>query len=370
MQTTPVSLLLGPNETEALKAEELALDLRLWLSAEAQAPSGAIVSWLDHESGRPAFEYPEISGYALTHFAGSILQGDQLHRELKAGKKAATWLTGLIDEERLAARQGWDSHAVYNFDLAMIANGLMVFGHRLHEDRLVEYGLSLTSRLIDQLERYGYLPCIDHETSPLSERTEWSTQGVAHLVKVAQCMLTGAVYGLDFAREGASLLVNDGIAAQQCDGRIVTHPDDKVTMLHPHLYAVEGLWVYGRATGDRRAMACARRAVAWAYRQRLPTGGLPRFATADDGTVGPEQCDVTAQFLRAAILTGFEGDLSPTIARLCSLALPNVGVGRAIPYQPHAQMIHRNIWASMFTAQACQLCVNEPSDALNWWLLV
>ena len=147
----------------------------------------------------------------------------------------------------------------------MMANGLMAFGLKLEEDRFVDYGLALVSRLIQQLEQYGDLPSIDHQTSPMSQRCAWSTHGSAHLVKVAQCMLTAADLGLDFARDAASTMVCAGLAGQQPDGRIMTDPDDEVTMLHPHLYAVEGLWVYGKATGNDDAVACARSAVEWAY---------------------------------------------------------------------------------------------------------
>jgi hypothetical protein len=353
-----------------LEVAELAKDLRLWLSVGTQASSGGIVSWSDHESGQPAFEYPEITGYSLTHFVGSPLQGEERFRELDAGRRAANWLIYLIDTERLAAREGWDGDAVYNFDLAMMANGLMAFGLKFDEDRFVDYGLFLARRLIEQLEQYGDLPSIDHQTLPLSQRCAWSTHGSAHLVKVAQCMLNAAELGLDLAREAASAVVDKGLAGQQPDGRITTDPDDEITMLHPHLYAVEGLWVYGEATGNEDALACARSAVAWAYQQRLSTGGFPRFAATSDGQLGPEQCDVTAQFLRAALLTGFEGDLYPTTLRLCSLSLPVPGMGRAMPYQPDAPQVHRNVWASMFAAQGCELFGWDRPQSLNWRHLV
>lgn len=356
--------------TVELDVSELAVELRRWLAAGTQMPSGAIAAWLDHESGRPAFEYPEISGYALTHFAGSPAQGDRHMFEFATGLRTAAWLMNLIDDGRLAAREGWDDHAVYNFDLAMIANGLMVFGLRLEQDRLVEHGLSLVSCLTQQLERYGHLPSIDQGTSPVSQRSAWSTEGFAHLVKVAQCMLMAAELGLDSARDAASAVVSKGLAGQQPDGRIVTHPADDVTMLHPHLYAVEGLWVYGMATGNDEALSRARLAVEWVDRQKLPNGGLPRFATTSDGRRGPEQCDVTAQFLRAAKLTGFKGDVSSTARRLCSVSVPIAGLGRAMPYQPGTPTVHRNVWASMFAAQGCEVLSCTSSPSLNWRYLV
>src|SRR2546425_4589606 len=49
----------------------LADGLRAWLcSGACLSPSGAFAAWVDHASGRRSFEYPEISGYALTYLAG------------------------------------------------------------------------------------------------------------------------------------------------------------------------------------------------------------------------------------------------------------------------------------------------------------
>jgi hypothetical protein len=356
--------------TVELGPDELAIQLRRWLCSGAQAPSGGLIAWIDHDSGHPAFEYPEITGYALTHFVGSPLQGEDARSELDAATKAASWLTLLIDQDLLAAREGWDGHAVYNFDLAMIANGLLSLGVRVEQDRLVEYGLSLVSRLIAQVARYGYLPSIDPETSPPSRRAAWSTEGVAHLAKVAQCMLFAADVGLDFAREAASVVVAKGILAVQPDGRILTQPDSPVTMLHPHLYAAEGFWVYGTATSDHAILDRARRAVEWAYQHRLETGGFPRYTTPSDTTSTPEQSDVTAQFLRLALLTEFPADLTPIVKRLCAIALPVPGQGRAIPYHVGPHKVHRNAWASMFATQALEMFASLFPTSLNWRHLV
>jgi hypothetical protein len=183
-------------------------------------------------------------------------------------------------------------------------------------------------------------------------------------------MLTAVDLGLDFTRDAASAVVSQGLAGQQPDGRIVTRPEDEATMLHLHLYAVEGLCVYGMATGNDDALACARRALEWAHKQRFSNGGIPQFVITSDGTLGPEQCDVTAQFLRVAKLTGFESDLSPTTKCLYSLAFPVCGLGWAMPYQPGAAVVHRNVWASMFAASACEVSGWDHPQSLNWRHLV
>jgi hypothetical protein len=139
-------------------------------------------------------------------------------------------------------------------------------------------------------------------------------------------------------------------------------------MLHPHLYTVEGLWMWGIARGDAAALDRARRATAWAWRHQLPSGGLPRYVSITRGEEPvPEQFDVTAQAIRAAVMLGYEpSGLKRAIQRLLEVAVRDAG-GAALPYQLGAG--HLNAWASMFGGQALQLVEDGPS-AMSWEQLV
>lgn len=45
--------------------------LRGWLgSGPIDSPTGAYFAWIEEGTGRAAFEYPEITGYALTYLMG------------------------------------------------------------------------------------------------------------------------------------------------------------------------------------------------------------------------------------------------------------------------------------------------------------
>ena len=44
-------------------------EIRRWLVRRARSTSGAVYAWVDAATGAPAFEYPEITGYALTFCA-------------------------------------------------------------------------------------------------------------------------------------------------------------------------------------------------------------------------------------------------------------------------------------------------------------
>lgn len=351
-------------------AEDVSSRLHHWLTTDLQSQSGAFFAWVDHGSGKPSYEYPEITGYALTYLARSVEKSRIDGPEIRAGHSAATWLASLIEDRQLAARVNWDGHAIYNFDLAMIANGLLNFGTATADDRWVDSGLVLVQMLVRQVERYGYLPSIDPDGPVQSTRSAWSTEGFAHLVKTAQCLMTASALGEPGAEEAAGRIIEHGVWRQETDGRISTHRSDFDCMLHPLFYAVEGLWTYGCATNSEVALGQARAAASWAWQFRMESGGFPRYISMIDGSYGAEQCDATAQALRAAVLTELDVDVVPTVDRLCAIVLPIGDESCAMPYQPHSHPLHRNAWASMFAVQALELSSLPSSHLFDWRHLV
>src|SRR5438105_179746 len=135
-----------PEATAATEA-----GLRAWLfSGEAQNSTGAFSAWVDLSEQRRAYDYAEITGYALTYLAQlPVLAGS----EKAAGRAAADWLTVRVDQGRLAARDGWDGDAVYLFDLGMISTGLQSFGARVGDEQYVDAGRRLATFLERELTR-------------------------------------------------------------------------------------------------------------------------------------------------------------------------------------------------------------------------
>src|SRR5581483_7932630 len=130
--------------------------------------------------------------------------------------------------------------------------------------------------------------------------------------------------------EPAAALVENALSLQRSDGRFPTSEDEATTMLHPHMYAAEGLWVWGAAHGG-----------AWSY--QLESGGLPRAVTR--GRVdGPEQCDLTAQAVRLSLAMGWRPPaVERGIRRLVEVARERRGK-LALPYQPESPEQHLNTW--------------------------
>ena len=281
--------------------------IRRWLSSgRIQSETGAFCAWRDATTGELAFEYPEITGYALSWLAARDAPGEH---EINSASRAADWLISRFAAGDWSARGGWESGAIYTFDLAMVAAGLISFGRLVGEQTYIEHGVGVAKTLVTYLERCGELPALAPD-GPVSPRSgEWSTQGRVHLVKCVQALL------LADERQAAERIVDQALGEQAPDGHFRTQPDDGFVMLHPHLYAVEGLWMLAEAGGDSTARSAARRATKWVWEHQLPSGGLPRWVTASEA--GPEQLDATSQAIRAAILLELEpGGLERAVRRL------------------------------------------------------
>ena len=261
---------------------------------------------------RKAYDYAEITGYALTHLAARAELADD---EIAVGRRAADWLVGRVQQRRLAARDGWDSGAVYLFDLGMISTGLQTFGRRFEEERYVATGLELVE-LLDRELAADLGPVSAY--GPRSERTNWSTRGVVHLAKLVQAFLLAG------KNEPAARLIDAVRAVQGPDGHMPTDPESDVTMLHPHLYGAEGLWMWGTATDDQDAIDRSRAAVQWVWTHQLQSGGLPRAFGRPEPI---EQLDVTSQAVRMALLLGVRTPgVDRAIERLLELARERDGM--------------------------------------------
>jgi len=337
--------------------------LRAWLaSGDLQAPDGAICAWRDADADALAFAYPEITGYALTWWAG---RPDPTDAEVALGRAAAGWLLQRMGAAGdLSAREGWDAGAVYTFDLGMIAAGLQSFGARFGLDVARELGRALASRLAGYVGDDGVLPAVAPDGPASGRGSSWSTEGIAHNVKCVQALLLAG-------EQDAARAMLDGVGAhQRQNGRFVTQPTDDRVMLHPHLYTVEGLWMAGTMLGDDALLERARRGAQWAWEHQLPSGGLPRHVAVAPGVEdAPEQLDVTAQALRANVLFDVDhAGAARAAARLAEVA-EAAGTGAALPYQPASGARHRNAWVTMFGAQALEIAGAGP-EALAWDQLV
>jgi hypothetical protein len=353
------------NDPEALAAA--VAGLRAWVSSGVcQSASGAFVAWFDLASGRRSYDYPEITGYVLTYLAGQTFLSE---RERSAGHRAAEWLDERVRAGNLAARDGWDNDAVYLFDLGMIASGLLSFGRRTEVERYLETGRRLVSFLRGETRSIQSISPVSRR-GPQSKRASWSSRGVPHLAKLVQAFLLADELADGTDRVVSARLIGTIKRLQAADGRMPTGEDETMTMLHPHLYAAEGLWIWGTAAHDDDALERARMAAEWAFAYQLEQGGLPRFATnGKPGGTAPEQSDVTAQAVRLALSLGLRSRaVDRALARLIEVARGDER-GLAIVYQPDSPDINLNTWSTVFAAQALAMAVPDAVP-ISWKELV
>src|SRR5262249_24107622 len=129
---------------------------------------------------------------------------------------------------------------------------------------------------------------------------------VAHLAKLVQALLLSEELGRAAIRPVSARLIEVVKNCQEADGRMRTDDRDRATvMLHPHLYAAEGLWIWGTATGDTNPLERWAAALDWVLAHQLDSGGFPRSVRrAANRAVAVEQSDVTAQTVRLALILG------------------------------------------------------------------
>jgi hypothetical protein len=338
-------------EVESGALSATAARLAAWISSGAcQALSGAFVAWVALTDGTRAFDYPEITGYALTYLAARPVLSE---RESAAGHRAAEWLDERIRSRNLAARDGWDNGAVYLFDLGVIASGLLTFGGRTGTERFVDSGLHLVGFLERELTAAGP-PAAVARSGPPSSRANWSTRGQPHLTKLVQAFLLADELGSPVARSASARIIDAAKSSQEDDGSFCTDPGDATVMLHPHLYSAEGLWVWGTAVGDEDALDRARAAVDWVWTHQLANGGLPARAHGTD-----EQSDVTAQAVRLAFALDLPSEAqAQALERMNEIAVGDER-GLGLPYQPDSPDVHVNTWATLFATQSFALAAPD-----------
>ncbi|HEY5194039.1 MAG TPA: hypothetical protein VIJ39_09250 [Solirubrobacteraceae bacterium] len=326
-----------------------------------QSSDGAFCAWREGD-GTLAFEYPEITGYALTWLAA---QPDLSSGGRKAGMRAANWLLERLQANAISAHADWDGGAIYTFDLGMIAAGLISFGRCVGEPRLQEQGESVALHLASLFLETELPPAIDPSGPPGGREITWSNASHPHLSKCVQSLLLAEQW------EAGQRLVDHAAGFQRPDGYYLTQPREDLVMLHPHFYTVEAMWMWGTARQDRSALDSARRATEWAWAHQLPAGGMPRLVNlGESAESGVEQLDVTSQAIRAALLLGADvPGLARAVERLCAVAHKLDG-GAALPYQPGSSETHLNAWVSMFGAQALQLAAQGEGYTLDWHELV
>jgi len=336
---------------------------------------GAVSSWYDASNRTYAYAYPEITGYAVTLFM-DLHSLQQKKDYIRKGEEAALWIEREVlapSRTEIKFRLAYDpltpipNHS-YTFDNAMIMTGLVHLFRATGRSKWLKLARGLADRMLHTMQdREGFFHAYrDIDSGEILESGEkWSQQpGVHHAKLAVPLMLLFEETGENIYQESALKVGRWAAARQEAGGRFVTNLSDGSTTLHPHCYALEGLFFLQDRSEAADYQSVFSRGLDWLAGAQRPTGGLP-VAFMNGVFLQAERADALAQTIRLlslALSRNIVGDefIAPLFRMVRRLLVfqqkggPDAEKGGFRFYadeQGHIQP-HMNAWVTMFAVQA------------------
>lgn len=310
-----------------------------------------------YADGRPAYVYPEITGYYMQWLswlaAGNGVTPALTHRAAMAQRWLAAWIQDtdlpLTRVYLHANDHDWRNQALFFFDLAMVLRGVASATRASLIDpdgTLVRNVVAHLSLLIDSDGMF----CPYRVGSALPKLPDrWSTLRGGFQAKAAAGVLNaGSVLALvdDRLIDAATATMTASLdAAIGC-------PHDET---HPALYAIEG----ALSATNRRAVARLLPALTNQIDMLLTHASIDGWLPESMEKAGVERLDIIAQALRAAVLLRARCvDWSPdpqAMEKMRQLLASHIDATGAVPFSPRAAPPQHNVWCAMFAEQALQI---------------
>ena len=310
-----------------------------------------------YADGRPAYVYPEITGYYMQWLswlaAGNGVTPALTHRAAMAQRWLAAWIQDtdlpLTRVYLHANDHDWRNQALFFFDLAMVLRGVASATRASLIDpdgTLVRNVVAHLSLLIDSDGMF----CPYRVGSALPKLPDrWSTLRGGFQAKAAAGVLNaGSVLALvdDRLIDAATATMTASLdAAIGC-------PHDET---HPALYAIEG----ALSATNRRAVARLLPALTNQIDMLLTHASIDGWLPESMEKAGVERLDIIAQALRAAVLLRARCvDWSPdpqAMEKMRQLLARHIDATGAVPFSPRAAPPQHNVWCAMFAEQALQI---------------
>lgn len=348
---------------------------------------GAVYGWKNLNPVSFPFIYSEITGYSITML--SWLYSESGNREaLRAAMQSAAWIKNsmrsyLVPARRLASNDPSNiSNLFYAFDNGMIMIGLLNLYKITKRAKFLFLAEEMTKTIIDHFFDGSSLTArLDRSYKPVEndyengEKTKWSTVSGAY-----HCKLSLGLLELSrLTNNKLYIKVSDSICdyakkLQRSSGEFNSNTNSKITYIHPHLYACEGLIYSGLTQPNSRHFLAGLKGIKWAIKRlKMTTGGLG--LVSDTRRNSPEQSDCTAQLLRLLLLcrSQLSKSLNGSIiydviddvhSRLLDFYVPTGKNQGGMKYQLNLNSICS--WCTMFSVQALGLWKTRNSRKLPW----
>lgn len=375
------------NERAVAEVSRWLLGSGIQSRARKAREAGGVAAWYEIAQRRYPFLYSEITGYMITTLM--FLYRYRPDRAwLKSAEAAADWLVGHAFHPSGGVRTryylvrhyttpNYSFHAgrLYAFDTAMVGYALIQLYKVQPKVRYWGCITRMHDFLLNHLYSKNSIPYayLDPESGRGGEDPDkWSDQVGAFHAKIA-------LFHIDFYRMTghprhrleAIRLLDAVLAMQEKNGCFITSRKDQSTHLHPHLYALEGLFYGAYFLRERRYLQAVLKGMRWTKQAISESGSVSAIyeplATkrGNSGFAHHDRSDIVAQVLRlGSLLEGLDEGRGMvgrfTLRKLRDHLLmfqlsedgPQNG-GFLYGADTDGRLrIHLNAWSSMFALQA------------------
>ncbi len=333
---------------------------------------GGMHAWFDQEKRSYSFLYSEITGYSINAF---LFFYDLLREErfLQKAVEAARWLIEVAYQPKTGVRtrvgedDGYFSTWTFTFDNWIVVYGLLNLYEIKNDPQYLQTALDIADFLLEnvRLENGLFNPVYNIQTKKAeASYDKWSRQpGSFHAKSLFGLLKLFQITKEKRFEEAAIRLVDAVLPIQQFDGRFITHNGSQSTLLHPHLYTLEGLACFGFTYKDFRVIEAVQKGLEWILNQQNSDGSV--YCYFESGSYRPcVRVDTLAQTLRIGSIlslygsSGFESSLDALRSCLVRYQINSGAQRGGFLYGQEENGQHHNhvnSWVSMFAAQALWL---------------
>ena len=334
---------------------------------------GGMHAWFDQDTKSYSFLYSEITGYSINAFLFLYHLLNE-KRFLNKAEEAAAWLINVAYQPKSGVqtkfpnsenKESYFESWTFTFDNWIVAYGLANLFEVSRKNKYLEVAVDIADFLLSktQTEIGMFYPVYNIQAKkPETTYDKWSRQpGSFHAKALLALLKLNKITNEKRYHLAAEKLALAVLTIQQPNGRFITHDQSGSTLLHPHLYTLEGLAAFGFAKENFQIVESVQKGIEWVLKNQNSDGSI--YCFFENGSFRPYiRADILAQTLRMGSILVSHGHFlrykqSLNRLRNCLITYqvksgPQTG-GYLYGQEENGKVHnHVNSWVSMFAAQA------------------
>lgn len=276
---------------------------------------GGFNSWFNLDFQEYPFIYTEITGYGITLLL-FLYELDQNKIFLQKAQLAGDWIINCAlhssggvytrsyyQNDLLNNDYSFENGNLYTFDTGMVLFGIL----KLYKFTKNEIYLEISKRMVDfilkmQKDNGGFFSFYNPKNNQKYDNDDkWSNQSGAYQSKILMGLYD--FYEISHDEKIKLLIIKScefALQFQELDGRFITQRKNGSSLLHPHCYAVEGLFYCGLKMNEQKFIDSAIKGIQWSFSNQMENGGIPQLFH-EGSFIKFERTDILAQVLRMGL---------------------------------------------------------------------